>query len=134
MPIGTLTGYAIRMIGLPWDHTYVTSTHGHAWGCHGRNAGGLSVCSGDAIIQFAECLADADGEAGIDYGITGLCHQIANRILYPSGKTVISARGARLSVVVYGLYGLDPQTFRKHHPIVRRWPLLNRCHQQHSNP
>lgn len=89
MPTGTLTGHAIRIVALPfWDHTYVISSDGHVWGCGGRSAGGTIICAGVGNTAKADCLAQPDSQAGIIYGSTGVCHQIANRILSPAGQTV----------------------------------------------
>jgi hypothetical protein len=93
MPIGILTGRSIKMAMLPADHTYVTSSVGHVWPCFGRSAGGLAICSGAGNVERADCLSNPRAEAGIVYGVTGVCHQTANRILYPAGKTVSAARG-----------------------------------------
>lgn len=46
MAIGTLMGFALRMQGLPADHTYVESSDGHVWPCWGRSVGGSNICVG----------------------------------------------------------------------------------------
>jgi len=46
-----------------------------------------------------------DGTAGIIYGLTGVCHQIANRILWTSQIRVDKANGYSLSTFFYGEYG-----------------------------
>ena len=85
MPLGMLTGFAIRVVALPiWDHTYVTSSHGHAWGCFGRSAGGTQIGSAVGNFDQADCLSQPNAQAGIGYGSIGVCHQAANRILFPA--------------------------------------------------
>src|SRR5690242_17238200 len=94
----TLEGYAIRAIALPYgDHTYVRSALGHAWGCWGRSSGGSLICSGTGDWQIADCLSQPNSEAGIRYTRTGVCHQTANRILWPAKIIVSGARGFRAS-------------------------------------
>ncbi|ACV61323.1 hypothetical protein Dtox_0374 [Desulfofarcimen acetoxidans DSM 771] len=43
--------------------------------------------------------------AGITYGLIGVCHQIANRVLLPSGITVDGAAGYNLSWWFFDVYG-----------------------------
>lgn len=127
---GTLTGHSIKMVGLAADHTYVTSSEGHVWSCFGRGHGGKQICSGIGNIDQADCLSKPDSKAGIVYAVTGVCHQAANRILYPSGKTVSAARGYRWSVFAYGTYGKDPLTGTSYSPAVHPWPELIACNGQ----
>ena len=135
MAIGTLTGYAIPVIGLGFvDHTYVEASNGFTCGCFGRSAGGSVVCSGHGNVDQAACLATPALTAGIDYGVTGVCHQSANRILWPAGLNVLSAKGARGSVYAWGLYGLDPTTRRKCSPATTPWSELAVCLTSHSHP
>jgi hypothetical protein len=93
-----------------WDHIYVTSSHGHVWPCRGRSLGGLQICAGVGNTDQADCLSQPNSEAGVSFGKTGVCHQMANRILLPSGLTVSSSHGYRLSTFAYGVYGLDLAT------------------------
>src|SRR5262245_38770350 len=88
-----LLGHAVAKAGLPFDHTYVTSSVGDRWGCKGRERGGRIICRGSGDLTFARCLACPDGRAVTTYGVTGVCHQIANRILYPAGILVDRASG-----------------------------------------
>ncbi len=43
--------------------------------------------------------------AGLRYGISGVCHQAANRILRPFGVTVAGVKGYGASIFLYGQYG-----------------------------
>jgi len=67
----------------------------------------LTYATGDSSV--ADCLAkpiQLPGiYAGIRYGITGVCHQAANRILYATGITVAKAKGYGASVTTWRTYG-----------------------------
>jgi hypothetical protein len=135
MPSGTLTGYAIKISALPWwDHTYVTSSQGHAWGCWGRSAGGTQICSGVGNTDQADCLSQPNSQAGISYGTTGVCHQTANRILFNAGQMVSGARGYRASVFIWGVYGKDPASGQHYSPPTSPWPELHHCSTNHTHP
>jgi len=135
MPIGTLTGYAVPLAAFPWlDHTYVTSSLGHTWGCRGRSTGGRQICTGSGNIDQANCLAQPNGRAGVDYGFTGVCHQMANRILFPAQVVVSSANGYRASEIAYGAYGFDPATGQNYSPAGFPWPELQDCQTNHAHP
>ena len=133
MALGTLTGHAIKMAGLPADHTYVTSSDGRVWPCWGRFTGGTAICVGAGNVDAAECLSQPNSKAGIEYGISGVCHQTANRILYPSGEQVSSATQSRLSYFAYGVYGRDMATGKLYSPPTNPWPELAAC-LNHSHP
>ena len=134
MPTGTLTGFALKLDALPmWDHTYVASNLGHIWACWGESAGGRQICSGIGNADQADCLSQPNSQAGIRYGITGVCHQAANRILFPARQFVSGARGYRASVFVWGAYGKDPSTGRHYSLPNVPWPELNQCCQDHQH-
>src|SRR5438105_3189718 len=80
-----------------WDHTYVTSNLGHVWRCWGASAGGRQICSAVGNVGQAECLSQPGSQAGIVYGSSGVCHQTANRILFPARQLVSAAHGYRAS-------------------------------------
>ena len=111
MAIGKLVGYAVKAHPsvLNGDHTYVVAEDGsgRAWGCIGRasDPNGREICNGLGSVDQAQCLARTDGTAGIRWGITGVCHQAANRILHPAGVFVSAALGYRRSIALYGAYG-----------------------------
>ena len=87
------------------DHTYVTNDVGEKYPCGGRAAKGHQISMNIGDSNYADCLAKTDKSAGIRYGITGVCHQMANRILYPSNQLVSQAKGYRASKFVFGTYG-----------------------------
>jgi hypothetical protein len=116
VPIATLDGWAIPMVGTPWDHTYAISSCGLRWRCWGRSAGGrqLGAASGSSLI--ADCLSQPNSQAGINYYVTGVCHQTANRILHPAQVTVAGCRGYPVSYFMFGAYGRG------------NWPELTKCY------
>lgn len=133
MPNGTLTGHSIKMALLNADHTYVTSSAGHTWPCFGRGNGGTQICHGFGNVEIAACLSNPNSQAGIVYGVTGVCHQTANRIVYPSRQTVSAAQGYRWSIFTYGSYGKEALTLRPFSPLHYPWPELAACN-GHSHP
>lgn len=151
MPRGTLTAYALEgAFGLSTraEHTYVMSSNGHVWPCPlgARSRDGRPICSGIGNTSLADCLSRPHTKlkyAGIKYLLTGACHQMANRILYPSGQR-ISDVGAydRLpflfgmgSFFVYGAYGIDPNTGNQYSSRPGfQWPELQICLASHAHP
>jgi len=114
-----LEGYGVFRVTTQIYHTYVLSSAGDAWGCHGWATGGSLVCSAAGSASFARCIEGGD-DAGIYYMRTGVCHQIANRILSAAGIEIpISAHTqVRASHLVYGKFGRNYQWV----PTSRRWP------------
>ena len=49
-----------------------------------------------------------EGNCGIYYGINGMCHQVANRVMAETGKTVNEGIGVQGTATVanYGYYGI----------------------------
>ena len=87
--------------------------------------GSLGSHNGD--IKLARCLAapNADCSASFaargtifTYGVDGVCHQLANQVLYATGRggarplTVSMAGGYWLSSGIYGAYGLQHSAWR----------------------
>src|SRR5438309_889026 len=105
-PSATLAGWAIPAQTTPWwDHTYVTSTCGLRWHCRGADTGGSRLIAGNGSSIIADCLSRPNSEAGIRYLRTGVCHQIANRILHPAQITVVGCKGYGFWVARFGPYG-----------------------------
>ena len=103
--MASLYGWAIKISWLGADHTYVTSSDGFAWGCWGRSSGGKTICASTGSSGKANCISQPGSTAGLIYGITGVCHQTANRILYPARAIVSDAAGYWASILLYGTYG-----------------------------
>jgi len=108
------------------DHTYVTCGNlGKSWNCWGGDSGGTVLREGTGSTAQADAIATPDERAGITcYLINGVCHQAANRILYPAGITVRGARGYALSEALFGpygrpraLFGLCKAPFYKHDDV-----------------
>lgn len=133
MPTQELAGCAIPIPSNFADHTYVRSESGVAWPCFGRSSGGKVICSGHGSFDHAQCLALPTGSGGITYGVTGVCHQAANRILWPAGTTVSNAKGARGSIFVWGVYGRDLATGLAYSPRTNPWPEFSWCSQNHTH-
>ena len=81
---------------------------------HGREGLGVlgrqnrrdRVAAGNGSTKQADAIAEADERAGIKcYLINGVCHQAANRILFPAGITARGARGYDVSEALFGTYG-----------------------------
>lgn len=105
--MATLRGYAVQISWLGADHTYVESSDGYVWPCWGRSSGGHDICSGTGSSSQANCISQPLSYAGIIYGVTGVCHQTSNRILWPSSRIVSAASGYWASSLAYGTYGTD---------------------------
>lgn len=89
------------------DHTYVEcGTGAKGWSCWGGKTGGIAFRQGSGSTRRADLIAGADEKAGITcYAINGVCHQCANRILFPAGVLVRGARGYKVSEAIFGPYG-----------------------------
>ena len=92
--------------GAPADHTYVCF---NALGCYanpGENYGGtyLGGTYGYGDRYKGRCSA-LSTSCRISWGVNGMCHQGANRMLFTSGKTVSSAKGYWVTSALYGTYG-----------------------------
>jgi len=89
-------------------------------GSPGIPKGYLGKQSGD--LGLAKCLVQANVDCQTSaaargtifiYGVNGVCHQLANQVLYATGTgrkkplTVSKSRGYWLSSLVYGTYGSD---------------------------
>lgn len=132
--MATLSGYSMPAATAPmWDHVYANSDDGKSWCCFGGDSGGQSICSGLGDSAFADCLSQpmyhetsasiaVSRFAGVLYGVDGVCHQAANRVLCPSGILVTQARGYGFSTLAYGTYGNHRSS----------WPELQKCASVHG--
>ena len=88
------------------DHTYVECSQAKGWSCWGGKTGGTALRSAIGSTKQADAIAEPNERAAIKcYAINGVCHQAANRILWPARITVRGARGYKLSEAIYGPYG-----------------------------
>lgn len=117
------------------DHTWVTTTNlvencppspdfWYCWGVchmtHPNNPNAQAIGNQEANIVLANCIATSNDSrinvnthAGITgfYGFRGVCHQVANRVLYATASltspplTVDGSKGYALSHFLYGTYG-----------------------------
>ncbi|MCU7906513.1 MAG: hypothetical protein KZQ76_11870 [Candidatus Thiodiazotropha sp. (ex Epidulcina cf. delphinae)] len=99
--------YRTTLLAKLADHTYVTCGNlSKAWGCWGGKTGGAVLRQGAGSTAQADAIANPDERAGIScYLINGVCHQAANRVLFPAGITVRGARGYPVSEALFGAYG-----------------------------
>lgn len=99
--------YTTKLFANLADHTYVRcGTGGEAWSCWGGKTGGTELRRGMGSTRRADAIAERNERAGINcYLINGVCHQAANRILFPAGITVRGARGYDVSESLFGTYG-----------------------------
>jgi hypothetical protein len=124
-----VTTYDNRVTHYPNDQAVAAAgqSYWYCWGSFhasggvpGNPTGLLGQKAGDVV--FATCLvrpnADSRTTAAargtiFTYGIDGVCHQLANQVLYATGTggslplTVSAARGYMASVFIYGTYGLQ---------------------------
>jgi hypothetical protein len=112
--------------GTRLDHVYVKFDNGETFRCAGGDSGGepLDDASGDEDFELAskfnkpmEIPIPFDyligtktfylptGDTGVIYGINGVCHNMANRIMFPTRATVHKARGYPLSLLLFDVYG-----------------------------
>jgi hypothetical protein len=107
--MGTLVvmHYPLNYLAQLADHTYVKcATGGAAWKCWGGKTGGDELRRAPGSTKQANAIAETDEKAGIRcYLINGVCHQSANRILFPAGITAQGARGYDISEALFGPYG-----------------------------
>ncbi|MFC0242908.1 hypothetical protein [Rhodopseudomonas telluris] len=124
-----VTSYDNRIHAYP-TITEVVGDHQFFWYCWGsfhavggtpvNKSGALGQQAGDLAV--AQCLVRPNLDSRTTslargtiyhYGVDGVCHQLANQVLYASGGggstplTVHNARGYPLSSFIYGTYGLQ---------------------------
>jgi len=101
-----------RYLGKIWDHTYVMSDENDIWECNGRASGGEENVSGYGDLSISRCIGNSN--TGIVYGLTGVCHQMSNRILASVGVELTSdIRGYFLSVSLFGTHGIDEHEWQE---------------------
>lgn len=123
----------------PVDHTWVTaydnrvtpyssidavidaaSDYWYSWGSFHQS--GTPIAQGVGSLDTATYLCEPNADSREDraatgtiflYGVDGVCHQLANQILWSTGsatqapKTVELARGYHISSALFGTYGLN---------------------------
>jgi hypothetical protein len=113
--MGTLVAkkYPSKLVLGLADHTYVECGNGgKGWGCWGGKTGGKLLTQGTGSTARADVIAGPKERAAVSYLIEGVCHQAANRVLYPATLLVTGARGYSLSFSIYGTYGTG--SFNQH--------------------
>jgi len=116
------------------DIKAVVAAGEHFWYCWGdfrRKGGTLTNRTGalgdsTADLEEARCLVQPDAVCPLEpaacgtifeYGENGVCHQLANQVLYATGTqmeaplTVVRALGYQASIYIYGSYGVPEATW-----------------------
>jgi hypothetical protein len=107
------------------DHTYVKARHDsgqiESWGCFGNKDGGTELKGTktdirEGNIQIIPGMVEREPckWPWYYYLPIGVCHQLANRGLYNTGKTVAGARWYGFTSQVYGTYGALDWAFPKY--------------------
>jgi len=132
MSSGAFSAFVLPAFNTPLAHHTYVEIDGQAFGCHGRSSGGSTLIAGSGDAALGVCLATPSGGAGILYGRSGVCHQAANRILWPTRLTVVTALGARASILLWGTFGRDANR-NQYSPVSNPWPELTICQAQVSS-
>lgn len=79
----------------------------------------LAMVNGNMLQRNPPLYNMPQDDCGITYGISGVCHQMANRILFTAGTLAYNpfagnVRGLALSTAIYGVFG------RTHVPMMQR--------------
>lgn len=85
-------------------------TPGNPTGALGQQAGNLAIARCLVLSNVDSNAAPAARGTIFTYGVDGVCHQLANQVLYATGGpplTVRHARGYFASVFLYNTYGLQ---------------------------
>lgn len=123
-----VTDFDIQVHVYP-DIRAVVAAKKNCWLCWGgyRSAASWRGGSGpigtqNGSLPLAVCLVAPNADSGLfppaqgtifNYGVDGVCHQLANQVLYATGTgssaplTVAGARGYVASAFIYGTYGLQ---------------------------
>ncbi|MFA6156187.1 hypothetical protein [Mesorhizobium sp.] len=98
------------------DYWFCWGSYHPTGGVPGNPTGGLGKQAGN--LTMARCLVQSNADSAkvaaaqgtiLVYGIDGVCHQLANQVLYATSGTrltVKKARGYVASSFLYGTYGL----------------------------
>ena len=100
--------------GLKLTHVFVVSwingTWKNNWNCFGTGAECLpnaqQVSEGPAYVKWADLINGPDS-AGLRNQVTGVCHNVANRLLVLAGIDVSGADGDAVAILMYGKYGFN---------------------------
>lgn len=102
--------YRTWVSGYLADHTYVIVNNNgdeEAYANFGGTSGGdyLDQTYGWGEYSKLRCVYDNPSLCKLTYGVEGVCHQDANRLLYSSSKIVSEADGYSIFYPMYGDYG-----------------------------
>lgn len=100
------------------DYWFCWGSYHRVGGVPGNPTGSLGSQTGS--VALARCLVQSNADSRtvpaargtvFVYGVDGVCHQLANQVLYATRGTrltVKNARGYGASTFLYGMYGLQP--------------------------
>ena len=102
----------------PLTHVFVSTPGGLSWGCFGRDLqdepDAKIIVEGPALLAWVREIAGGVTKqscAGVDFKVSGICHNAANRLLIPAGVDVSDAPGNEIATPIFGKYGLGLQEF-----------------------
>jgi hypothetical protein len=124
-----VTTYDNRVTPYPNDAAVAAAneSYWYCWGSFHPTGGTPAIPDGfigsqSGNLALAQCLVQANADSRtvpaargtiFTYGVDGVCHQLANQVLYATGTatvgqlTVRLARGYMASTFIYGVYGLQ---------------------------
>jgi hypothetical protein len=124
-----VTTYDNRVTPYPNDAAVIAAhqSYWYCWGSFHPKGGTPSIPDGfigsqTGNLALAQCLVQVNADSRtvpaargtiFTYGVDGVCHQLANQVLYATGTstvpqlTVRMARGYIASTFIYGTYGLQ---------------------------
>lgn len=99
--------YSLAAAQAAGEHYWFSLGTFHPQGTSSEHLGGMILVVPAQASSYCLVLPDDASSKGCIhwYGIDGVCHQLSNQILYPSGVRVDSARGYRLSSSIFGTFG-----------------------------
>ncbi len=106
-----------KMPDIPRDHVFVVSDQGHDWRCFGRGKAHIAkarlLTTTQGSAEWINALNGADGEhaTGLVNQVSGVCHNVANRLLLVADADVADARGKGLATLAFGRYGFELEDF-----------------------
>ncbi len=108
-----------KMPNIPRDHVFVVSDQGHDWGCFGRGKNHipksnlLARAQGNAEWMNAINGTDNKHPTGLENQVSGVCHNVANRLLLLADADVAKAQGNGLATLAFGKYGFGIDDFAR---------------------
>lgn len=105
------------MPDIPRDHVFVVSDQGHDWGCFGRGKNHIPeshlLTTAQGCAEWINALNGTNGKypTTLVNQVSGVCHNVANRLLLVADADVSDARGNGLATLAFGKYGFELDDF-----------------------